>query len=99
MSNGMIDWTDVYRRMAAAQEAISRVGRASRGETRAILKARAEALARESGTGVPARESLEVVSFMLGREVYGIESRYVREVCPLNELTTLPGLRRSSSAS
>ena len=37
------------------------------------------------------RECLEVVSFMLGQEKYGVETRYVREVCPLNELTPLPG--------
>jgi purine-binding chemotaxis protein CheW len=91
MSADRIDWTDVYRRMAAAQEEIAHASRASRSETRATLKARAEALARESGEGARARESLEVVSFTLGREVYGVELRYVREVCPLNELTPLPG--------
>jgi purine-binding chemotaxis protein CheW len=63
-------------------------------KTRAILKARAEALARESDEGALARESLEVVSFLLGQEKYGVETRYVREVCPLNELTPLPGTPR-----
>ena len=91
MSVERIDWTEIHRRMAAAEAAIVHVGRASRDETRAVLKARAEALARESDEGASAREFLEVVSFLLGQEKYGVETRYVREVCPMNELTPLPG--------
>ena len=91
MSAERIDWTEIHRRMAAAEAAIAHGGRASREKTKAVLKARAEALARESDDGAGAREFLEVVSFLLGQEKYGVESRYVREVCPLNELTPLPG--------
>ena len=91
MSVERIDWTEIHRRMAAAEAAIAHVGWASRDETRAVLKARAEALARESDEGASARELLEVVSFLLGQEKYGVETRYVREVCPMNELTPLPG--------
>jgi len=91
MSVERIDWTEIHRRMAAAEAAIAHVGRASREETRAVLKARAKALARESDEGLHTRDSLEVVSFLLGQEKYGVETRYVREVCPMNELTLLPG--------
>jgi purine-binding chemotaxis protein CheW len=91
MSAGRIDWTEIHQRMATAEAAIAHAGRASSEETRAVLKARAEALARENDGGALAREYLEVVSFLLGQEKYGVESCYVREVCPLNELTPLPG--------
>jgi purine-binding chemotaxis protein CheW len=94
MSAERIDWTEIHQRMAAAEAAIAHAGRASGDETRAVLKARAEALAREDDDGALARECLEVVSFVLGQEKYGVETRYVREVCPLNELTPLPGTPR-----
>jgi purine-binding chemotaxis protein CheW len=76
--------------MAAAETAIANEGRGSRDKTKAVLKARADALAR-SDEKAYAREYLEVVSFVLGREKYGVESRYVREVCPMNDLTPLLG--------
>ena len=90
MIRDTIDWTEIHRRMAAAETAIANEGRGSRDKTKAVLKARADALAR-SDEKAYAREYLEVVSFVLGREKYGVESRYVREVCPMNDLTPLLG--------
>ena len=58
-------------------------------EKKKILKARARDLARgeqEKTIG----ESVEVVEFLLAYETYGIESSYVREICPLKELTPVP---------
>jgi purine-binding chemotaxis protein CheW len=91
MSGQSIDWTEIHRRMTAAEAAIAHAGRASGDETRAVLKARAEALARAGDENAGTRDVLEVVAFTLGQEKYGIETRYIREVCPLNELTPLPG--------
>ena len=51
MSAEKIDWTEIHRRMAAAEAAIAHDGRASGDETRAILKTRAEVLAREGDEG------------------------------------------------
>ena len=90
MSASMIDWTEINRRMAAAEAAMNQ-GNATKDRTGEILKARAESLAQERDAGPDAREHLEVLSFLLGQEKYGVETRYVREVCPLNELTLLPG--------
>ena len=91
MSAQRIDWAEIHQRMAAAEAAIARNGRATHDETLAILKARAKALARKIEGSSREEASLEVVCFLLGQEKYGIESRYVREVCPLNDLTPLPG--------
>jgi purine-binding chemotaxis protein CheW len=77
--------------MAAAEASIARAGRASPEETSGVLNARAAELAREGDDRVAAGEMLEILAFMLGQEGYGIETRYVREVTPLNELTRLPG--------
>ncbi len=54
-----------------------------------ILKARAHALA-QAPEQVAATECLEVVTFLLAYETYGIETACVREVYPLKDLTPLP---------
>lgn len=61
-------------------------------QERAILRARAEMLAREPEKVEEGAEFVEVVEFLLAQERYGIESAYVREVYPLKELTPLPCL-------
>jgi purine-binding chemotaxis protein CheW len=84
-----VDWGEVHRRLESAQGALERALSPSDEEKRRILKARAVALGRE-----PAKEkdeaSLEVVTFLLAYETYGLESRWVREIFPLRELTPLP---------
>ena len=55
-----------------------------------ILRGRARALARPT-EHLPAAETLlEVLEFRLAQERYAVETRYVREVAPLKELTPLP---------
>ena len=55
-----------------------------------ILRARAVALARPPDAAPSAETMLDVLEFRLAQERYAIESRYVREVCPLKDLTPLP---------
>jgi purine-binding chemotaxis protein CheW len=85
-----IDWREVERRLDAARTAVERVWAPDPEETRRILKARAQALAREPGKAEAAEESIEVVEFVLAHERYAVESRFVREVHPLENLTPLP---------
>lgn len=54
-----------------------------------ILKARAQALA-QAPEQIAAMECIEVVTFVLAYETYGIETAWVREVYPLKDLTSLP---------
>jgi len=54
-----------------------------------ILRERAHRLAREPAAEERG-ERLEVVEFLLGREHYGIETSFVREVHPLRDVTPLP---------
>jgi purine-binding chemotaxis protein CheW len=91
MSGATIDWGRIHQRMAAVEAAIARIGHASSEDTRDILRARAANLAKERDNHVLPSGILEVLTFMLGQERYGIETRYVREVAPMNELTPLPG--------
>lgn len=59
-------------------------------ERKEVLKTRAQALAKEAVKEDPSTGHLEVLEFLLGPERYGIETRYIREVYPLRDLTPLP---------
>ena len=59
-------------------------------DARQVLHARARALARPREDAVAATASLELLEFRLARECYALETRYVREVFPLKDLTPLP---------
>jgi len=59
-------------------------------QTRRILHERALALAAEPDGTQPLGDSIEVVEFLLAHERYAVESSYVREVYPLENLTPLP---------
>lgn len=85
-----IDWREIERQLEAARIAIEHVWASSPEETQRILKARALALAREPMPTEAPGEHIEVVEFVLAHERYAIESHYVREVAPLENLTPLP---------
>lgn len=55
-----------------------------------ILSARARALARPPDDAPAAAMLLEVLEFRLAQERYALETQYVREVCPLKDVTPLP---------
>jgi len=57
---------------------------------RQILRARAQALARPPEQAPAADTLLEVLEFRLAQERYAVETRHVREVVPLKDLTPLP---------
>jgi purine-binding chemotaxis protein CheW len=85
-----IDWSTVYRRLEASRTALEHEAILTPEEKHKILRARAEALAREPEPDEAAEGALEVVEFLLAYETYGVESSYVREVYPLKEFTPLP---------
>jgi len=61
-------------------------------EISTILKNRAIAMAQEPEQKKVASAVIEVIKFTLASETYGIESVFVREVCPLRDFTLLPGV-------
>jgi purine-binding chemotaxis protein CheW len=61
-------------------------------ETREILKLRAIAMARESEEKTGDSSVIQLITFMLANEMYGLESAFIREVYPLKEFTPLPGM-------
>ncbi|OIQ87422.1 chemotaxis protein CheW [mine drainage metagenome] len=84
-----IDHGEIHRRLEAATARAGRLWAPDPEETGRILKSRAQALAREPASPELAQR-LEVVEFLLAHETYAIESRYVREVYPLENLTPMP---------
>jgi len=85
-----IDWREVKQRQETARVAVERVWAPTAEETQHILKTRAQALAREPVPTEAADERIEVVEFLLAHERYAIESSYIREIAPLENLTPLP---------
>jgi purine-binding chemotaxis protein CheW len=85
-----LDWESVHRRLAATEEALAREFAPEPAERAAILRRRAAEQARIPAADVAPGELLELLEFVLAGEHYALEFSYVREVCPLKELTPLP---------
>jgi purine-binding chemotaxis protein CheW len=82
---------EVRRRLEVARTAIAQPATPTTEEKQRVLRARAKALAAEPKDPQGGNEFIEVVTFLLAHESYALESSFVREVCPLKELTPLPG--------
>lgn len=61
-------------------------------EKQRILKERAGKLAAVSEGAAADADSRQVAVFTLDRELYGFELEAIREVCPMQDLLTLPGV-------
>lgn len=84
-----VDWAAVRQRLDRAR---SRTEDALTPErARAIMDERARMLAQPREEGPPAGEVIEVLTFALGGERYGVETKHVREVVRLADCTPVPG--------
>jgi purine-binding chemotaxis protein CheW len=61
------------------------------GHVARILRERAARLARPDGQSQAPSDAVELLEFRLAVERYAVETRFVREVHPLRDLTPLPG--------
>jgi purine-binding chemotaxis protein CheW len=86
------DWNEVRRKVDEAGRMLARDMDAGPEERVRILRERARLLALEGSAPARATPTIQVLEFLLGQERYAVESRYVREVHPLKDLTPLPGL-------
>jgi purine-binding chemotaxis protein CheW len=87
-----IDWQEMRNRLDGAATVLAQDAQPSPEARRSILKERARALAHDQDSASEAGEMLDVILFQLAAETYAIESVFVREVYPLRDFTTLPGL-------
>lgn len=58
----------------------------------AILAARAKKLAQFDESPKKTAGVIEVLTFHLANELYGIEAKYIKEVYPIKEISTLPSV-------
>lgn len=86
-----IDWEDARRQLARLDEAVEGALRPSPDKVRQILDERARRLARPPQVEQASAGLLEVVTFTLAGETYAIESRFVREMVRVADLTPVPG--------
>lgn len=84
----VIDWQDVYSRVQAAYDIEDM--RATPQYREKVLKERAKKLAAAVKKEVSAEQAIEVVEFVLASETYAVESRYVREIFPMYDITPVP---------
>ena len=85
-----VDWEKLHQRLDTARAALETGLAQGIEEKRRILKDRAKVLARRAEEKTPAEKQYEVLEFLLAYERYAIETRYVREVYPLKDLTPVP---------
>jgi purine-binding chemotaxis protein CheW len=85
-----IDWSQIHARLDFERQITDRGSNASPGEKKRLLRERAKALARVPERLDMAGERIDVVEFRLADERYAFEPRFIREICPLKELTPLP---------
>ncbi|PTR05313.1 CheW protein [Nitrosospira sp. Nsp5] len=85
-----VNFREIEQRLATARTTIERIWAPTTEETQRILRARALALAQESTLDETLDEDIEVMEFTLAYEQYAIETRYVRQVAALENLTPLP---------
>jgi purine-binding chemotaxis protein CheW len=81
----------VYRRIENVRAALDGERPLTPDQRRAVLKARAAALAREPVRADQAGEHLDVVEFLVSHEHYAIETAHLREVHALKDFTPVPG--------
>ncbi|HQS58333.1 MAG: chemotaxis protein CheW [Gallionellales bacterium 35-53-114] len=86
----VIDWSEIRQRQEAVRGAIELATLPDAEQTQRILKARALALGRNSEAEEATGEHIEVVEFVLAQERYAVETRHVRDVYPLVQLTPVP---------
>lgn len=84
-----IDWDALRKRMALAQDELERSFAPSQEQESALLKTRAVALARAAPRELEG-EFIDVVEFTMAHERYGVDTKYVREVCRLTQFTSVP---------
>lgn len=89
--DGRIDWEAAKKRLAEAARSMEQTAVLSPERARAVLEERARRLARGQQAERRPAGSVEMLTFVLGPERYGIEARFVREVVNPLEVTPVPG--------
>lgn len=85
-----IDWEAAHSRIAALQNILEGDPASHGRDVKRILKERTVKLARPPLAEQASGHTLQLIGFNLANEIYGVESRFVDEVQPLKDLTSMP---------
>lgn len=91
MTVKQVDWAKIHRKVSLAGAALEAGWTPDREKTQEILEQRAKALACKPADP-RINNHLKVAEFLLGKEHFGLEAHYIKEVVPLGEYTPLPGV-------
>jgi purine-binding chemotaxis protein CheW len=89
MKSRVIDWENIHRRLETRERVISGNFEYGPEEAQRILETRARAAAK-APEKPDDTEYLDILSFSLAGETYGVETCYVTKVCRLINFTALP---------
>jgi len=84
-----IDWQELLERLESANAALLEQPALSAEKERALLRERAQLLARRPAPEPRAGERLDCLEFRLSGESYAVEMSYVAETLPLADFTPL----------
>ncbi|MBC8413903.1 MAG: chemotaxis protein CheW [Nitrospira sp.] len=85
-----IDWEEVHTRIKIAEQALLHAHEPEQDEINRVLYERALRLAIDDRADDSAAVMIELIEFTLSYEKYALESRYVREIVSLQDITPLP---------
>lgn len=91
MKAGHIDWTAVKSRLAKAEKALAAALVIDETRKDALLRRRADTLAARKSILPRKTETRSVMTFLLGKERYGVDLASLRQVVPLDGLVPVPG--------
>ncbi len=87
------DWDAMRRRVSDASQALDGMGEMPPEALEQIWAQRAAKLARVPDSDEDG-ERMDLVLIQLGREIYGLDARYVWEIKPMGEITSVPRVPR-----
>jgi len=87
-----IDWQEAYARLERVRRALEAGAEPGPEEAAAIMRQRAQALARPTEVAEALAETQDALVFCRGEESYAVEMAHVADAAALRELTPVPGL-------
>jgi purine-binding chemotaxis protein CheW len=88
--SGAIRWETIRQRLEAVRQKLEHGTMPTAEQRQAILKARAKLLAQEPDSTTDQAAAMEIITFRMAHETYGVESHFIREVYPLRDYCPLP---------
>lgn len=84
-------WRDIHHRLENSRQHLEERFNPTPQQRYEMMRERSRKIARAPEERSSVEQAIELVEFTLGQERYAVESSFIREVCPLKDITPLPG--------